>query len=213
MNKNQTNHFDMLRNVQSFLSENSSECSAIPRILTYKDKLDENITKLGEKTSNSIDSISVSGKKDKLKEEIAIKGSVLSGTLTAFAHEKGDTDMAKKVNFSKSSIHKLKENELVPTIKFLVSVAREYINDLADFGLTGATLETLDGMANEYNELVGKPRSIQNKKFVSQGEVEQLLTDANNLLRNQLDKLMLAFRESNPAFYDGYHRARVIVDR
>lgn len=213
MNKGQTNHFNMFLSVQEFLNDNSSVWSSTPRIVTYKNDVDEIIVLLREKSGISIDSISVSGKKEKLKEQIAQKTSALLGILTAFAHEKDDMDLVKQVNVSKSSVLKLKDTELVPKVTFFISIARQYIEDLADFSLSEASLTELEAMADEFNGLIGKPRSIQNKKFVALAEVDELINEGNNLLKNKLDKLMLMFRESNPAFYDGYQRARVIVDR
>jgi hypothetical protein len=39
------------------------------------------------------------------------------------------------------------------------------------------------------------------------------LRDTNDLLRNQLDRLVNLFRRSNPDFVAAYRGARVIVDR
>jgi hypothetical protein len=213
MNKTQTNYFNMFLNVQEFFNDNSQIWSNIPRTVSYKNDFDEIIVLLREKSGVSIESISVSNKKDKLKEQIAQKTSAILGILTAFAHEKDDMDLAKQVDLSKSAILRLKDTELVPKVTFFISIARQYIEELADFGLSEASLTELEAMADEFNGLIGKPRSIRNKKFVALSEVEQLINEGNNLLKNKLDKLMLMFRESNPAFYDGYHRARVIVDR
>ena len=213
MNKGQTNYFNMFLNVQECLNDNSSVWSNIPRVVTYKTEFDKIIVDLREKSGISIESISVSGKKDKLKQQIAEKVSVILGILTAFAYEKDDTDLVKQVKLSKSAILKIKDTDVVPKAKFFTSIAMQNLKELTDFGLSEASLTELEAIVNEFDGLIGKPRSIRNKKFVSLGEVDQFINEGNNLLKNKLDKLMLMFRESNPAFYNGYQRSRVIVNR
>jgi hypothetical protein len=213
MNKTQTNHYRMLLGLQGFLNENSPVWSTIPRIVTYKNDLDEIILHLGEKTGQSKEGVSVTGKKEKLKQQTAEKVSVVSGILTAFAHEQDDMDMATKVKLSKSEILKMREVDIDAYIKSIISIAKENLLELADFGLSEALLTEIESLVDEFNGLIGKPRTLLNKKYQSLGEVEQLINEGNQLLKNKLDKLMLMFRESNPTYYDGYQRARVIVDR
>lgn len=43
--------------------------------------------------------------------------------------------------------------------------------------------------------------------------IDELVDKCNNLLNNRLDKIMLMFRDSDPDFYNGYKRSRVIVDQ
>jgi hypothetical protein len=40
----------------------------------------------------------------------------------------------------------------------------------------------------------------------------ELVENAMEILNNKLDKVMLQFQFSKPSFYEGYKRARVIVD-
>ena len=64
----------------------------------------------------------------------------------------------------------------------------------------------------EYKQLIGKPRSILNTKYVALDTIDQLFDEGNALLKDKMDNMMLIFRERNPEFYNGYKRARTIVD-
>ena len=65
---------------------------------------------------------------------------------------------------------------------------------------------------DEFNALIGKPRSIRNSKFVTLETIELLFEECNKLLKNKIDKVMLMFRDTKPEFYSSYERARTIVD-
>jgi len=43
-------------------------------------------------------------------------------------------------------------------------------------------------------------------------EVEELISATRDLIRDKLDKAMLRFRLMGTSFFEGYERARVLVD-
>ncbi|MGQ1892074.1 hypothetical protein ACT29H_16685 [Thermophagus sp. OGC60D27] len=54
--------------------------------------------------------------------------------------------------------------------------------------------------------------AYQIKSSVAINQMEQLLSDANNLLKNRIDKLMSIFTHGDANFYHGCQKARMIVD-
>ena len=212
MNKKQRNYFRMFIGTQEFLDNKTTTWSPIKRIVVYKNDLDEVIERISSKSEEASSLVGVSGRKETLKNIIAIKGSSLSGSLQAFAYDKGDSDLAEKVEASKSDIIRMKEEELGSFIKVLVDTANQNIKALADFGVSKEILTEIKTSMEEYKKLIGKPRSILNTKYVALDAVDQLFDGGNALLRDKMDNMMLMFRESNPEFYNGYERSRTIVD-
>lgn len=212
MNKEQGNHFKMFLNTQDCLNNQPTAWSNIPRITNYKNDLDEIISRITEKSQSAQSSVSVSGRKANLKEAIALKAASLSGVLQVYAQETGNTDLAAKVKLTKSDVDKTKEQNIDAVVKNLVSIAQENLEPLAEFGITEALLTEILSTMEEFNGLIGKPRSILNAKYVTLDSIEQLFDEGNDLLRSRLDNLMLMFKENNPEFYNGYERARTIVD-
>ena len=202
----------MFIGTQEFLDNKTTTWSPIKRIVVYKNDLDEVIERISSKSEEASSLIGVSGRKETLKNLIAIKDSSLSGSLQAFAHDKGDSDLAAKVEASKSDIIRMKEEELGSFIKVLVDTANQNIKALADFGVSKEILTEIKTSMEEYKKLIGKPRSILNTKYVALDAVDQLFDEGNAILKNKMDNMMLMFRESNPEFYNGYERARTIVD-
>jgi hypothetical protein len=202
----------MFIGTQEFLDNETTTWSAIKRIVSYKNDLDEIITRITSKSDEAGSLFGIGERKETLKAQIAVKGSSLSGAIQAFAYDSGDTDLAVKVKASKSEIHKMNEEDLGTYIHMLVETTNGNLKTLADFGVSKEILTEIKTTMEEYKALIGKPRSILNTKYVALDAVDQLFDEGNVLLRNKMDNMMLLYCESNPDFYNGYERARTIVD-
>jgi len=120
--------------------------------------------------------------------------------------------MIKKVSASRTDIYRMSDEELGPFVKLLMDTATTLMTALADYGIAQEVIAELQTSLDEYSALIGKPRIVLNSKYVALDAIDELVDEGNKLLKNQLDKIMLMFRESDPDFYNGYKRARVIVD-
>jgi hypothetical protein len=107
----------------------------------------------------------------------------------------------------------MKEEELVVFIKVLTDTAELHSTILAEFGVSAEGITEIKTTMEEYGVLIGKPRSILNTKYVAIDTIDDLIDEGKKLLNNQMDNIMLMYRESNKEFYNGYERARVIIDR
>ena len=64
-----------------------------------------------------------------------------------------------------------------------------------------------------FQSLQGKPRQFRIAEKQATIGLEDLFTNATDILNNKIDKLMTRFKRSNTNFYNGYLAARVIVDK
>jgi hypothetical protein len=60
--------------------------------------------------------------------------------------------------------------------------------------------------------MIGVPRSLSVKSSAANKQVDALITETNNLLTKQLDKLMLRFKSIESEFYNSYVQARTVVE-
>ncbi|MBK8805638.1 MAG: hypothetical protein IPO21_02865 [Bacteroidales bacterium] len=213
MNKQEGSYFKMFLNVQDSLDNYSSIWSTIPILLQYKNELDELISRIVYISQDAQTYLGVSEHKKKMKLTIALKLSTLSGTIQAYAAGTDNADLANSVKMSKSTIEAIKDLDLDAVTRNIVKIAQERLKDLANYGVTENMLTEILTSLEEFNGMIGKPRSIRNSKFVALETAAQLFDECNNLLRNKTDKVMLMFRDSNPDFYSSYERARKIVEK
>lgn len=60
--------------------------------------------------------------------------------------------------------------------------------------------------------IIGQPCEYRIKSVVATQKLESLFDQAGDLLNNRLDNLMKIFVTRDPNFYNGYEKARMIVD-
>lgn len=212
MNKVHSNQFRMFLSTQDFLNDHTGVWSAIPRVITYKNQFDELLARINDKAEEAGSVRGVGNRKDQLKKALAIKVSGLAGVLKAYSIEQGDQDLATAVSTSKTAILKMREHEIAPFAKKITSIAEEQLANLADFGITIESNTEILSTLEDFNSLIGKPRIILNQRYAALGSLDELISETSSLLRDKMDNVLLMFRESNPEFYDGYQRARTIVD-
>lgn len=212
MNKTQSNHYRMFLNTQEYLDEKTNVWNVIPRVVTYKNNFDELLARIAETSKLTTDSVGVTERKGQLKRAIAKKVAMLSGVMQAYAYDIDDMDLAPKTSLSETEVYRLKDTELQGTVSGFLKLVEQHIGKLADFGLTPETLTELSTTVDEFNTLIGKPRVIMNSKYVALSTLDELFDETNSLIKNKLDKMMLMFKYTSNGFYEGYERARVIVD-
>jgi len=212
MNKTQSNQIRMFLSTQSFLDTNTSTWNGIPRLVNYKNMLDEIISRIHSKTETTKLDVGVTQKKDLLKENIASKTSMLSGILQIIATEDNDMDLVNAIKITKSDLRKLKESDIDSTVKNITTKATEKLEVLTEFGITQDVITELLTSVQDYNVLIGKPRTILSQRYAALNKIEELFDEGNTILKLKLDKAMVLFRELQPEFYQGYQSARTIVD-
>ena len=212
MNKNQSNQFRMFLSTQSFLDTNASVWNGIPRLVNYKNMFDEIISRIHAKTETTKLDVGVTQKKDLLKENIASKTSMLSGILQIIATEANDMDLVKAIKMTKSDLLKLKESDVDSTVKNITTKATEHLEILTEFGVTQDVITELLTSVQDYNVLIGKPRTILSQRFAALSNIEELFDEGNTVLKLKMDNAMVIFRELQAEFYKGYQSARTIID-
>ncbi len=212
MNKIQSNQFRMFLSTQSFLDTYAPAWNGIPRLVNFKNMLDEIIARIHSKSETTKLDVGVTQQKEQLKETIASKASMLSGILQVIATEQNNADMAIAVKMTKSDILKLRESDVGASVKNICSKANENIDTLADFGVTQDVVTELNTSVDDFNVLIGKPRTILSQKYAALNNIDDLFDEGNSVLKLKLDMSMLIFRESQAEFYNGYQNARTIIN-
>jgi hypothetical protein len=212
MNKEQSKQFGMIISTQNFLDMNTQTWNTIPRMVTYKNQFDELIMRIGDKAKETMQTVSVTERKKALQESLSVKAAALSGAMQILAQENNNPDLLNKVKLNRSDVLLMKEANVAPAISTLMVEAAATQEQLAEFGISEAFLTEVATTLDEFNTLMGKPRIMLNKTYQSISDLDKLIDEAKRLLNNKLDKLMLIYKETNPSFFEGYHRARTIVD-
>lgn len=214
MKQTQMNRKHMMDATLTYLDENSALWQSIAKIGEVKNKLGSLSLAVDAAAMQQEESQVLVGKiKLALKRTICEKADIVNDVVEVFAIMNGNEKLAEKMADSTSDLFKMKNDNMLLRVKLVIDNAVNYKADLIDgYGLTDEQIVDLQADYNRYLELNGQPREYQIKSGVATQNLEELFTEANDLLTMQLDNLLKVFKRRNPNFYIGYLKARMVVD-
>ncbi len=213
MNKRQTNRYRMILNTQAALDANSSLWNTFSVILTPKNNLDEIILRVIEQNEKAMAGTqSITADKTSTREGLARKVEVVSGILQAYASITGNNAIIDSISVNRTDVVSARETDVDALVTPVINYARAELANLADYGISEAMILETETSLDQFNSLIGNPRTVRNQAYAALATLQELIDSALDILNDRLDKLMLRFKYTHPGFYDEYMRARVIVD-
>jgi len=155
----------------------------------------------------------VTGDKAQARNDLEEKMMEVGSQVAAFAAKGNDHDLAAKVEMTKSSLDRMSDSDLVQTAKRVAEAATANQAALAPYGVTKAELTALETAATKFEEMKGSTREAVVGRKVETMSLPEGIGTVRGIFRNEIDKMMTAFKRSNPDFYNGYFTARSIVNR
>jgi hypothetical protein len=204
----------MVEATLAFLDEKAATWQSIAKIGEVKNKLNAvNLAIDGTAEEQQMAKVHVGKIKIDLKRTICEKADIMNDIVEVYAVMNGDEKLAQTMADSASDLFKLKNDDMLRRVKRIIDAAVKRQEELvAEYGLTAEQVAGLQADYDRFLELNGQPREYQIKSGVATLTLEELFTEANNLLANQLDNLMKIFKRRDPTFYNGYLKARMVVD-
>ncbi|WP_462318733.1 hypothetical protein [Marinilabilia sp.] len=205
---------DMLEAVNSYMEEHTTKWQSIARLAAAKETLSLKLAAIEKAREAQAEArVSIGKTKLALKKTIAAKADVINDLVEAYAHLEGDDELARQMGDNTSTLFRLSYSVFFIRIKTIIEKAIELKEVLInDFGMKSEQLTDLQNDYNQLMEIEGQPRAYQIKSSTATNEIRVLLSEAFAITSNQIDKLVSTFRQSDPNFYHGYKKARMIVD-
>lgn len=148
-----------------------------------------------------------------LKRTICEKADIMNDIIEVYAQMTGDKKLAQKMSSNASDLFRLKYDDTMRQVKVIIEAAVENQEVLtAEYGLNAEQISGLQADYDRFMEMNGQPREYQIKSAVATLTLEELFAEANNLLVNHLDNLLKIFKRRDPSFYNGYLKARMVVN-
>lgn len=122
--------------------------------------------------------------------------------VAALAFKTGDHDLAAKVELTKSQIDRMADSDLVLAAKRASVAAAANAAVLAsDYEVSAADLTALDAATTNFNQMKTAPRDAAVNRKVATLELPEAIAFVRGIYRNELDKMMTRFRQTQPVFY------------
>jgi len=136
----------------------------------------------------------------------------IAAAVFAYASKINDNELKQKVNYTPSDLRNSRDTILKDICQTIHNEANAVVANLADYGKTPADLAQQQQEIDDFAAILAKPRTAIGTRATATTRLVALFQQGDDLLKNQLDKLMVNYQTSEPKFHNQYQNARIIID-
>jgi hypothetical protein len=213
MNKNQINKSRMYGSVTMVLDNNFPIFSKQEELVKAHQQFKSGQDLIGQ--YRQIQEADVSGlTKNKTQLRFSLINAILqfSTALRAYANSVKDEELKAKVTYGLSDLKKTADPILVDIGVLIFGLANPLKSDLNRFFIDENGFTELDLLLTTFKQAIPKRRVAAAASKNSTLNISDVFAAQDTLLKEEMDVLMLLFRNSQPDFYNAYRNARSIVD-
>ena len=213
MKSKQEAKLSMYDAVITYCDANAAITGAIPAFGTALTAFKTSVTALRVTAQKEADVISgVAMDKFQAKKDLSQMAATTAAAVYALAAAAGDNELKEKVNFSVSDLQRFKDELLTSNCQNIHDLANANIAALAPYGITAGTLSALNTEIANYAAVVPAPRNAASLRSAYSETLVIQFKEADEILKNQLDKIAGQFKTPAPEFYITYKNNRIILD-
>lgn len=213
MNTKQDAKLAMYRTVEKQCDENPAIVGSVPAfqnaVALFKSKIAEIIAAV---RLSDVQLSGVAVDKTARKQNLAAKAADIAGIIFAFASATKNPILKQEVRFNLSKLLKTRDDLLAPRCQNIHDKGHENRAALGDYGIEAEHLAELQTLIDDYSAVTPKTRTAVSQRKVLNANLRQLFKDADEILKEQMDKLVVNFRSSHPDFVAQYESNRIIID-
>ena len=150
--------------------------------------------------------------KTNLQNSLITRAFEIVSILHAMASGTKNNILLGKVNFPISELQRQRDRELASTCKMIAVIARDNLPSLAGYPIAEPELAGFEEQIIQYEGDLPNHRVSVAERKAANVKLKDLHKQADDVLTNQIDRLMFLFRTAKPDFYAAYLNARKIVD-
>lgn len=146
------------------------------------------------------------------KEEMVRATLRIANQVFAYAEDNNDIVLREKVDVSYSDLIAPRDAVVAQKCQGIHDEANAVIAGLAAYGVVAVDLTALQSLIDGYEAVISAPRTAVTVRKGATEAIETLIKEGTTILKNRMDKLMSEFELSDPAFYQEYFDARIVVN-
>lgn len=212
MKTSDQNRVNMLTTVQSVITKHHDTWKDHEAFAEAAEAVGEQLTNIDIQAQLAQGNPGAANAKELAKQSLATTACEVIGALRAYAAVSVDPELTAKVAFSPSDVVAGKANEVVTRCRTIHTAANEIVDSLGKYGITAAKLTAFKKKIDAFEAVKSAPRQSRVEQSVAAQLIPQLVRAAVATVRDQLDGLVLQFKDVNPTFYEEYFAARAVVD-
>lgn len=213
MNSKQEAKLNMNRAVEQHIDDNAAIIAASPAFQTAFTKFKANIAAIqnvAQQKSAPLTGIAVD--KINFKQTLCNQTVIVAGYIYAYAAANKNNTLKNEMDLSVTKLMRTRDEELAPRCQNVHAKGNALQADLADYGVTKPLLAGLQTAINNYAAQTPKPRTAVSNRKTATGNIAALFKENDEILADQMDRLIEQFRADHPDFVNTYFSTRIIVD-
>jgi hypothetical protein len=213
MTKKKENKLGMYRTTGDVLTNNAPIFAGVPMMVTQHQNLLDSISLIDSLAqAQSAVTTGITIDKKNFQTQMVTFALRVAGALRAHASASGNATLLKVAEMNPSSFSRARDDVRDDLAQEIWDKATPIVAQLADAGVTPATLSALKTRIQAYRLALAKPQVARAERTSHTTLLEEEFARAETIATERLDGLMLQFQESNAGFYLAYIDARKVID-
>lgn len=213
MNSRSESKLNMYRSTQKHCTDNTSIVASVPAFGKILDSFNANISAILALTQQEdLATKGITLDKATAKKMLCQLAADIAAPIFAYASTTGDNKLKQEVKFTAAELLRSKDDILGPRCQNIKDKGAENVAALKPWGITDTSLEALQTAIDGYQSKTPTPRNSTAQKKTIRNNIKKLFAETDLLLKEQLDKVVVGVKISNPDFYATYKENRIIID-
>lgn len=204
---------NMVKTVVEYCDENTAIIAAVVAFVNALTLVKAKLALLDENEQlNAVPLTGIAVDKNDRRKTMTDFGFDVSGMLYAYASSTDNNTLKAEVDYPISAFTRMRDSEVAVVCRTIHARGVENVSRAEDFGLSEEILTAFLTAIENYEASITKPRTAIGKRKTQKANIIELLKEIDDVLVNQMDKLMVKFRTTHPDFYETYFNLREIID-
>ena len=213
MQRIEENKFEMFKAVESVLNKNKTAVDTLPALADAKGEFASLIAGI-LKADKDYGTATVG--------KVAVKNSVennlidallpIKGALASLARKTKNTELSLLVKFSKTDLQRSGNTELENKATTIMEMVEANKTALAAYNVDDAEITEFTAKVEAFKSAIANKQTGYSGKAGARVSLTELFDNADEVLKTDLDNLMLRMKKNYPDFTNEYQAARVIKD-
>lgn len=203
----------MYRAVRQVVQKYNSSWTGLTAFENAVNQFAQKVTELESLTYKKTKSlIGVTSKRDahrRITGELALQ---VANAIYAYASSIENEELKEKMHYTPSTMKYSPNMRFISAVEGILNNAKLMASDLVPFGVDQDKIDDLELAYLEMVEILNSPRqAIVSRKVISE-KIDNLISDLDDVLKDQLDRLIVLLKEDEIDFVLTYEGARTIIN-
>ena len=211
MNRRETNRVTMFQSVLTVLAGHEATVTAYDPLAELYPRLQTSVAAIMTADREYLEIITgITAAKRNAETAMVERALHVAKALNALAVKTGNEPLRAETRICRSGLLHLRESATLQNCIRIGEIAGQYTGDLERYGITAATLGTLDSAIERMRTALADKVLKNAERKTARQRLTRAFAVAGTMVKSELDTLVALVKEQDPALYDEYQAVRGI---